>query len=137
MISIWLPRGKTVSVDSIRYFSGDDAVDLTGPSSGSPAGTDYQEDLGGDDGGVLMPARGRVWPSVSDDVPAPVTITFEAGYPAGEIPGPLLAAILLGTSDGYDLRGSNDVAAVSLADVGKALATRNALVSDWVMSRWY
>src|SRR5262245_6198690 len=36
--SIWLPRGKTVAVDSIAYSSDGTTTTLTGPSS-TPAGT--------------------------------------------------------------------------------------------------
>lgn len=134
---IRLPRGKTVSVDSIQYYNNGTAYDLTGPSSGSPAGTDYQEDLRGDDGGVLLPPRGGSWPSVDADVPAPVTITFTAGWPAGEIPEELLSAILFATADGWDIRNSADVSAASLAEQGKWLAVRRSLVSGWALHRWY
>lgn len=129
---IRLPRGKTVSVDSIQYYSGGTAYDLIGPSSSSPAGTGYQEDLRSDEGGVLIPPRGGTWPSIDTDVPAPVTVTFTAGWAAGEIPAQLLQAILLATADGYDLRSSGD-----LAGQGANLNARNALVSGFHLSRWY
>lgn len=77
--TILLPRGKIQSVASIAYSSGGSITTLTGPTSGSPAGTDYQEDLRGH-AGRLMPARGSSWPEVDCDVPAPVVITFEAGW---------------------------------------------------------
>ena len=43
--------------------------------TGSPAGTGYQEDIRGDDGGVLLPIAGEAWPSVDCDAVAPVVYT--------------------------------------------------------------
>lgn len=76
-----LPRGKTLSVESIAYVSGGVTTTLRGPSSGSPVGSDYQEDLRGHRG-RLLPNRGESWPSVDSDVPSPIVITFRAGYSA-------------------------------------------------------
>lgn len=133
---IRLPRGRTVSVTHIKYQRGGSVTTLTGPSS-SPVGTDYQEDLRGDSGAVLMPLRGSSWPSADLDVPAPVEIEFVAGWDTDEIPADILNAILLATSDAYDMRGTADFSAHSLADAGKSLAARNALVSFHILPRWY
>lgn len=77
--TIRLPRGKIQSVTSIVYSSNGSPVTLRGPSSGSPVGADYQEDLRGHRG-RLMPLRGASWPSADIDVPAPIVITFRAGW---------------------------------------------------------
>lgn len=90
---IHLPRGKTASVASIAYIRNGQTVTLTGPTS-TVAGTDYQEDLRGDDGGVLLPPQGQQWPTADCDVPNPVTITFQAGYDAATLPGDILNALL-------------------------------------------
>lgn len=130
---IRLPRGKTVSVQSIVYSQNGQTVTLTGSSSGSPGGTDYQEDLTGDDGGVLMPNRGSCWPSVDCDVPAPVKITFTAGYDPGEVPGEIVHALLFAVSDAIDIRGTDDL----LDKSGPTLFHRNALISAYKLDRWY
>jgi uncharacterized phiE125 gp8 family phage protein len=129
---IRLPRGKTQSVASIAYVAGGAVTTLTGPSSGSPAGTGWQEALGGDDGGVLMPVQGASWPSVDADAVAPVTITFTAGWLAGEVPQDLLHGLLFSVSDGFELRGSGD-----LAVGGSHFALRELLVSPYRLKRWY
>lgn len=78
-LTIYMPRGIVQSIASIKYSSDGSIVTLTGPSSGSPAGTDYQEDLTGHVARV-MPPRGESWPAVDTDVPQPVKITFTAGW---------------------------------------------------------
>jgi hypothetical protein len=133
---IRLPRGRTISVAHIRYRIGGVVTTLTGPTS-SPVGTDYQEDLRGDSGGVLMPLRGTSWPSTDLDIPAPVEIEFVAGWDTDEIPADILNAILLATSDAYDMRGTPDFSAHSLAEAGKSLQARNSLISFHTLSRWY
>lgn len=133
---IRLPRGRTISVAHIKYRRGGSVTTLTGPTS-SPVGTDFQEDLRGDSGAVLMPARGASWPSADLDVPAPVEIEFEAGWDTDEIPADIVNAILLATSDAYDMRGTPDLSAHSLAEAGKSLAARTALISFHTLSRWY
>lgn len=132
---ILLPRGKTASVDGIEYTSGGTVYDLTGPSAGSPSGADYQEDLASDAGAVLMPLRGSSWPSVDTDVPAPVVVSFTAGWAAADIPSSLLHAILFATSDAYDMRNSGDYS--ELGGAGKSLQLREALVSPYRLIRWY
>lgn len=131
-----LPRGKTVSIDSISYSAGGTVTTLKGSSS-SPAGTDYQEDLRGDDGGVVMPNRGASWPSTDSNVPAPVVVTFTAGWVAADLPADLLHAILFAIADAYDLRGTPDFNPAALGGSGPRLAARDALVSGYQLSRFY
>lgn len=133
---IRLPRGKTNSVGKIEYSAGGVIQTLYGPSSDqSPTGNDFQEELRGDEGGVLMPPRGGCWPSVDCDVPAPVTITFNAGWAVDDIPRDLFTAILMATSDAFDLRGSGDT--VKIDQSGMSLSSRDKLISGYILSRWY
>lgn len=133
---IRLPRGKTRSVESIQYVAGGVPHALTGPSSGSPAGTDYQEDLGGDDGGFIMPPRTGSWPSSDDDVPAPVTVNFTAGWDNADVPSEIIHAILFSVDDALELRGQADIDARSLQG-GPRIVARETLVSGWSLTRWY
>lgn len=136
--AIRLPRGKTQSVERIEYSSGGEAVTLYGPTGdASPAGADYQEDLRGDDGGVLMPVRGGSWPSVDRDVPAPVVVQFTAGYAADAVPPDLLHGILFTIADCYDIRGTGDFNPALLNGGGPRFEARWALVSPYLLSRWY
>lgn len=128
-----LPRGKTRAVQKVEVVAGGSTVTLLGPSSGSPAGTGYQEDLGGDDGGTIMPPRGGSWPSPDYDVPAPVTITFEAGWAADELPADIQRALMFWCRMGIDdERGSVDATKL---EAGRA--TFEALVSGHRLSRFY
>jgi uncharacterized phiE125 gp8 family phage protein len=129
---IRLPRGKTQSVESVQYSSGGSMVTLTGPSSGSPAGTGYQEDLRGDDGGVLMPARGSSWPSPDADAISPVVINFTAGYLAAEVPSDIVHGLLFACSDAFELRGSGD-----MTMFGRNFETRQLLISPYRLKRWH
>ena len=97
--AIFLPRGKTQSVASIEYYSNNSLITLTGPSSSSPGGTDWREDLGGDYGATLLPPYTGAWPVADRDNPAPVTITFTAGWTAGNIPGHIQQSIALYCDD--------------------------------------
>lgn len=77
---IMLPFGRCQSVEQIAYVATDLTTQtLTGPTSGSPAGTDYQEDLSDDYGGILRAPRNAVWPAVADVLGA-VQVTFTVGY---------------------------------------------------------
>ena len=130
---IRLPRGKTQSVESIAYSLNGTVTTLYGPSSSvSPATVGFQEDLTGDDGGVLMPPRGESWPSGDYDVPAPVTITFTAGWLAAEVPADIESALLFAISDAFELRGSGD-----FTGGGKNFDTREILISAFRLKRWY
>lgn len=131
---IRLPCGKTQSVTSIVYSSGGQNLTLTGPSSGSPAGTDYQEDLRADSGGILMPVQGAAWPDTDSDVPAPVTITFTAGWDAADVPMELQYAIIFAVADMYDARAPEGM---DLGNVGERLTARESLISAWRLTRVY
>jgi uncharacterized phiE125 gp8 family phage protein len=130
---IRLPRGKTRVVNSVEYIAGGAAQTLIGPTSSSPAGDDFQEDLRGEGGGVIMPPRGRSWPSPDRDCPAPVTITFDAGWDAAEIPADITRALLFWLRTGIDDdRGSVDPRALEANR-----ATFEALVSPYRLVRFY
>jgi hypothetical protein len=105
---IALPRGRTVSVESMGYSSGNQVYTLTGPSA-SPPGTGFQQDLRGNDGGVVMPPYNSLWPATDFAVPAPVVIHFTAGWPDGEVPGDIINAILFFVSDAFEIRSASDV----------------------------
>ena len=127
---IRLPRGKTQSVEQIRYWRNGAYRTLTGASSGSPAGSDYQEDLSGDDGGVLMPPRGCDWPSVDDEVPAPVVIHFTAGWAVADVPEQIIHAIALHVTQSIGHRGDD-------APDEYAARAMNACLSGWCLPRVY
>jgi uncharacterized phiE125 gp8 family phage protein len=129
---IRLPRGKTRAVTRIEYSLNGSTDTLTGPSS-TPAGTEYLEDLRGDDGGIVMPPRGGCWPTPDCDVPAPVVITFEAGWSADELPQDALNALLFYVRMSLDgLRGAEDPTRNAAS-----LETWEALVSGYRLSRFY
>lgn len=136
-MEIQLPRGKTNSVASIQYSVNGSMVTMRGPSSGSPTGTDFQEDLRGDGGAILMPARGGSWPSADCDVPAPVVITFSAGWVPAEVPMDIVHAMLFAVSDAFDIRSTSDFDASTLSATGPRFAVRSALISPYRMSRVY
>jgi len=131
-----LPRGKTSAVATVEYSYGGVITTLKGPTS-APPGTDFQEDLRGDDGGVIMPPRTGSWSSTDEDVPSPVVITFTAGYAAANIPPEIVHAMLFAVEDMFDIRGSKDVPAVALTFGGPRLGIRNELLSPWNLTRWY
>ena len=127
---ITLPRGKTTAVKSIVYYSGGEAVTLTGPTSNT-VGTDYQEDLRGDHGGVVMPPLSESWPSPDLDRPDPVTITFTAGWDEADVPPDVLQALLWYIRTAFD---------DNRTDPQKALANNTvweAMVSGSRLDRFY
>jgi hypothetical protein len=128
---IRLPRGKTQSVEQIEYVSGNQTFSLTGPSSGSPAGTDYREGLRGDDGGVVTPVSGGNWPSVDCDAPAPVTIHFTAGWQTSEVPAAIIHALLFAVADAFEMRSEADMSG------GSRFQAREALISAYRLMRFY
>lgn len=134
---IKLPRGKTQSIESIEVSVNGTTTTLTGPSSGSPAGTDYQEDLRGNDGGIVMPPRGGSWPTPDFDVPAPVAINFTAGWASASVPADIVHAILFAISDAFDLRGTSDFNPAMIATGGPRMEAREALISAYRLVRWY
>lgn len=132
-LELRLPRGKTASVASIVYRASDGTLTtLEGPSSGSPAGTGFQEDLRGDDGAVLLPPAGEDWPDVDTTYASPVVITFEAGYATADVPADLVHALLFSVSDCFDTRGTAD-----LSVFGRNLVTRQMLASAYQLIREY
>ena len=116
-----LPLGKAQSIASVAYITGGTTVTLTGPTSGSPEGTGYREDLRSDKGAVLMPPDGESWPDTDTDVLAPVVVTYRAGWEIGEIPGDILLAILTYIQDAID------------SEESKSAMSR---LSPWVINRW-
>lgn len=134
---IRLPCGLAQSVESIVYYSSAQSHTLTGPSAGSPGGTDYQEDLNADSGGVLMPPQGGTWPCADYDAVAPVVINFTAGWAAADVPAELQHAILFAVEDMYDARSTGDVDPAMLSAVGSSLAVRETLISPWRLTRIY
>lgn len=107
--AIRLPRGRTLSIASIQYTRGGTVQTLKGPSSGSPAGTDYREHQGGDSGAIVMPPRGQSWPSVDSDAIEPVVITFVAGWPDHHsIPEDVVNGVLYKAASSFDNRSVMD-----------------------------
>lgn len=128
---IRLPRGKCQSVSSIQYFSNYQLVTLTGPSA-SPPGSDFRQDLTDEDGGTLMPAAQNSWPVADLDAPAPVKISFTAGYSTfSTIPADISTALFFYISDCYEVRGTTDINSASYADV------RMNKLSPYILNRWY
>lgn len=133
--AIRLPRGKTISVASIAYITNGETVTLAGPSSAVP-GEGYQEDLRHPDGGWLMPARGGSWPCADTDHPAPVVITFVAGYEA--LPSDLVNAILFSISSRVEIRGASDVGmGIGLTMKAELAESIELFISPYRLSRIY
>ena len=107
---IVLPWGRALSVVEIRYRdSSDSVVTLTGPTSTSP-GTDYQEDLSGDEGGRVAPVPGASWPDAKPDRLNAVVVKYTAGYSTDpdDLPPDLRMAVLYRMSDLNEYRGAFD-----------------------------
>jgi len=103
--TIRLPRGKVQGVTSIVYSSAGAPVTLRGASSGSPIGTDYQEDFRGHVG-RLMPNRGESWPSADIDVPSPIVITYTAGWTTvDQVPADIKRAMTASIHGAMELDG--------------------------------
>jgi len=124
---IWLPRGKTVSVDSVEYVSNGVTIML----ASSPTGTDWQEDLRGDDGGVLLPPQGEQWPTADLDAASPVTITFTAGWDTAALPQDVLNALL------WFIRTSFDDGRTDPQKQAANLTVFETLVSSYRLTRIY
>lgn len=130
---IRLPRGRSDAVLGIAYSNGGIVHSLRGPTSGSPAGTDYQEELRGESGALLMPPRGGSWPGIDSDVPSPVVITFMAGWPDDEIPDDIVHAILFWIEDAFEMRGASS----SDVNMGPNAKAREVLISSYLLPRVY
>lgn len=112
---IRLPFGRCLSVAAVRYR--DPAGDwhtMTGPSA-SPAGTDYEEELAGDTGGLLFPNFAtRTWPAPAPGALYTVRVDATFGYvtgtesPAVRIPDAIRQAILCRVTDIFEGRGPED-----------------------------
>jgi hypothetical protein len=133
---IRLPRGKTQSVQSIQYVTSGQSFTLTGESA-SPAGADFQEDIYGTDGGILMPNRANAWPAVDFDTPAPVVLSFIAGWTVSEIPPDAMQALLFAVSDAYEIRGTSDAPGQFLGVAGEFLGFRQGMVAKYALRRVY
>ncbi len=134
-MGIRLPRGKTQSVERIDYVANGITSTLTGPSA-SPAGTGFQQDLDGDDGGLIMPPWGGSWPGTDREiVPAPVTINFTAGYLSTEVPEDIIYALMFYVSDATEMKGSNDIDSAG-RNAGPNLGIREQLLSPYMLYRW-
>lgn len=97
-----LPRGKVQSVASIVVTVNGSPVTLRGPTS-SPAGTDYQEDLRGENYARILPARGTVWPIADCTAISPVVITYTAGWPVDAVPPGVIQGLLAYVKEALDL----------------------------------
>lgn len=84
---IELPFPPIVAVASIAY------TDLVGSPQTFAAGL-WQLDDGGSDEGILSPAYGHDWP-MARRRPGAVRIRYDVGNVAGDVPAPILQAIVL------------------------------------------
>ena len=105
--AILLPRGKVQSVASIVYTSGGTQTTLRGPTSGSPIGTDYRENLMDESCGMIYPIDN--WPTVDTSVPQPVVITYSAGWTSTQVPADIKAALCRFVADQLDVPGVQDM----------------------------
>jgi uncharacterized phiE125 gp8 family phage protein len=136
---ITLPRGICQSVNSIQYVQDGETITLSGPSSGSPGGTDFQEDLGSINGARLLPVQGSAWPSCDDNVIKPVAITYTAGWnTAASIPANIKHALMFAVADMLEVRGVTDlVTLAAVAASGKTFDARLALIGRYIINRVY
>jgi uncharacterized phiE125 gp8 family phage protein len=103
--TLFIPRGLVSAVSSIIYISDGSPVTLTGPSAGSPGGTDYQEDLTGHIARI-MPNQGATWPAVDSDAIQPVKVTYTAGWASDAlIPGDIKRALTAYVYQAMELDG--------------------------------
>lgn len=115
---IGLPLGRVSAVASIKYFDdGGSEQTLRGPTSGSPVGTDYQEDLTSDEHPRIEPPISSDWPQAEAHRLAAVTVQFTAGYgtKGSQLPASLMTGLLYRLTDLYEFRGSIDGAGTASA----------------------
>lgn len=86
--AVWLPLPPLVSVDIVTI------VDSVGDTQTLVADTDYRVLPAGTQPSAIVPPRGACWPELYDDI-ASLQITYTAGYPDGELPNDIKAALLL------------------------------------------
>jgi uncharacterized phiE125 gp8 family phage protein len=135
---ITLPRGICQAVQSIVYVADGESITLSGPSSGSPGGTDFQEDLGSINGARLLPAQGNAWPSCDSNAARPVAITYTAGWNSAAVPANIKHALMFAVADMLELRGVTDLSSnlLHLAS-GKTFDARLALLGRYIINRVY
>jgi hypothetical protein len=131
-----LPRGLCTSVDKIEFYRGGDLNILYGPTSGSPGGSDFLEDLSSENGARIGPLSGQSWPSVDVDHISPVKIVYTAGWEADEVPADIKYALMFAVQDCIEFTGSADMLA-QLQMGGSAFNARNALLNGYVITRLY
>ena len=105
-----LPLGRCSSILQITYFDTTGTQQtLTGPSV-SPAGTDFQQDLSSDAGGIVSPPVNEVWPDIQSGRLAPVTVRLVAGYglTPDTVEEALRTGLLYRLTDLYEYRGAID-----------------------------
>jgi hypothetical protein len=102
-----LPRGLCSAVTSIAVSQAGVTTTYRGPSSGSPAGTDWQEDLRSDLGARLMPKRASAWPGWDIDVPAPIVVTYTVGWASTAIPQTVCRALVAAVLEALDVTPDN------------------------------
>lgn len=128
---IVLPRGKCQSISSIQYSLNHQVTTMLGASN-SPPMSDFQQDLTSDDGGMIMPAVGQIWPVPDIDVIAPVIITYTAGYSTfATIPTDISMALFFYVSDAFELRGTADIQSGTYSDI------RVTKISPYILDRWH
>ncbi len=123
--SILLPWGRCTAINYINYVDDNgNTQQLTGPTS-SPAGSDYQENLNSDEGGLTQPLDGDDWPSTDEDTLAAVAVNYDVGYGATPdlVPADLRAGVLYRLTDLYEFRGTIDL-------LGAAAATRGSIMGN-------
>jgi hypothetical protein len=131
-----LPRGLCSSVDKIEYYLSGQLNTLYGPSSGSPGGSDFLEDLGSENGGRVAPLVGRSWPSVDLDHITPVAVTYTAGWEDTDVPADIKHALMFAVADCLEFAGSADLLN-QISHGGKAFDARRALLSGYVVTQLY
>lgn len=96
---IQLQRPPVQSVEAVRY------VDQAGQLQTLPP-ADYIIDLASEPARIV-PAPGKSWPALQDRINA-VEVDYVAGYPAGQVPAPLTAWMLLVLGDLMEQRSRSD-----------------------------
>ena len=77
-----------------------------------------------------MPNSGSSWPSADSDVPAPVTITFTAGWASASVPADIKQAMLLYIADAIDIAGAGDLGQYTDTEL------KSRMLSGWRLNRW-
>lgn len=118
-VSVDLPMGPVLGVESVTYTSGAASADFT----------DYDSDTYTD---RIRISDGASWPT-TDNVPVPIVIRYQAGYslPDGSpqdypLPASLRAAILLALSNIYD-----NCTAGTICDIGSLPAAVKYLLDPY------